>query len=68
MSDEIRGPLRHSDCSGAGITRRRQGRFWQYFHADGTRVTDREEIDRLNAEPGQPAQNLGLAAAGQAVQ
>jgi DNA topoisomerase-1 len=25
------------------------GRYWAYFDADGNRVTDREEIDRLNA-------------------
>ena len=32
-----------------GITRRRRGRYWQYFDAEGKRITDREEIDRLNA-------------------
>lgn len=32
-----------------GITRRRKGRYWQYFDADGKRISDREEIDRLNA-------------------
>jgi DNA topoisomerase-1 len=32
-----------------GITRKRRGRYWQYFDAEGRRVTDREEIDRLNA-------------------
>ena len=32
-----------------GITRKRRGRYWQYFDADGNRITDREEIDRLNA-------------------
>jgi len=32
-----------------GITRRKRGHYWQYFHADGSRVTDRDEIDRLNA-------------------
>ena len=25
------------------------GRYWAYFDADGNRITDREEIDRLNA-------------------
>jgi DNA topoisomerase-1 len=25
------------------------GRYWAYFDADGKRITDREEIDRLNA-------------------
>jgi len=37
------------DLAGPGITRRRRGRYWQYFHADGSRVTDRDEIERLNA-------------------
>lgn len=41
--------LRYVDDSTAGITRRRRGRYWQYFHAKGARVTDRAEIDRLNA-------------------
>ncbi|MFL6858410.1 MAG: DNA topoisomerase IB [Allosphingosinicella sp.] len=30
------------------MTRKRRGRYWQYFHPDGRRVTDRDEIDRLN--------------------
>ncbi|MGZ8361684.1 MAG: DNA topoisomerase IB [Allosphingosinicella sp.] len=49
MSDETTGRLRHSDCSASGITRRRRGRYWQYFDAGGMRITDRDEIDRLNA-------------------
>ena len=32
-----------------GITRRRFGKAWGYFNSDGERITDREEIDRLNA-------------------
>src|SRR3546814_17216571 len=32
-----------------GITRRRCGRYWQYFDAKGARISDRDEIDRLNA-------------------
>ena len=32
-----------------GITRRRRGRYWQYFGPDGKRITDRDEIERLNA-------------------
>ncbi|HEY0445032.1 MAG TPA: DNA topoisomerase IB [Allosphingosinicella sp.] len=32
-----------------GITRKRRGRYWQYFGPDGSRITDRDEIDRLNA-------------------
>ena len=39
----------------AGITRKRKGRYWMYFHADGSRVTDRDEIDRLNAVGMPPA-------------
>jgi DNA topoisomerase-1 len=37
------------DRSIPGITRKRHGRYWMYFHPDGGRITDREEIDRLNA-------------------
>ena len=32
-----------------GITRKRRGRYWQYFDAEGKRIADREEIERLNA-------------------
>ena len=32
-----------------GIKRRRFGRAWGYFGPDGNRITDRDEIDRLNA-------------------
>jgi DNA topoisomerase-1 len=41
--------LRHSSDAEPGITRKRVGRYWAYFDADGKRVTDREEIDRLNS-------------------
>ena len=41
--------LRHSSDTEPGITRRRQGRYWTYFDSEGNRITDREEIDRLNA-------------------
>jgi DNA topoisomerase-1 len=41
--------LSYVDDSRPGISRRRQGRFWQYFDAGGKRITDRDEIDRLNA-------------------
>lgn len=40
--------LNYVDDSRPGITRRRSGRYWQYFDARGKRVTDRDEIDRLN--------------------
>jgi DNA topoisomerase-1 len=32
-----------------GITRHRAGRGWAYIDAHGERITDRDEIDRLNA-------------------
>ena len=32
-----------------GITRKRQGSHWAYFGPDGTRIADRDEIERLNA-------------------
>lgn len=43
------GALCYVDDSQPGITRRRRGRYWQYFDADGKRIADRDEIDRLNA-------------------
>src|SRR5438094_413520 len=41
--------LRHSSDAEPGITRKRIGRYWAYFDVDGRRITDRSEIDRLNA-------------------
>jgi DNA topoisomerase-1 len=41
--------LRHSSDAEPGITRKRIGRSWGYFDAEGKRITDRVEIDRLNA-------------------
>ena len=41
--------LRHSSDSEPGYTRKRHGRYWQYFDESGKRVTDRSEIERLNA-------------------
>ena len=40
--------LRHSNDSEPGYTRKKLAHGWAYFDGD-TRVTDREEIDRLNA-------------------
>jgi DNA topoisomerase-1 len=40
--------LRHSNDSEPGYTRQKKGRAWAYFDGD-ERVTDRDEIDRLNA-------------------
>ena len=41
--------LRHSSDAEPGITRKRIGRYWAYFNSKGKRITDRDEIDRLNA-------------------
>jgi DNA topoisomerase-1 len=41
--------LRFVDDSHPGITRMKKGRAWAYFDPEGTRITDRDEIDRLNA-------------------
>jgi DNA topoisomerase-1 len=49
------GALRYVDDQSPGITRRRHGRYWQYFDARGKRITDRDEIDRLNAVGMPPA-------------
>jgi DNA topoisomerase-1 len=41
--------LRFTDLNSPGITRKRIGRAWGYFDANGKRITERDEIDRLNA-------------------
>ncbi|HEY0630390.1 MAG TPA: DNA topoisomerase IB [Sphingomicrobium sp.] len=41
--------LRHSSDEEPGYTRKRVGRAWAYFDEDGKRITNRQEIDRLNA-------------------
>ena len=41
--------LRFTDLDAPGITRKRIGRACGYFDAKGKRITDRDEIDRLNA-------------------
>ncbi|WP_114952406.1 DNA topoisomerase IB [Sphingosinicella terrae] len=43
------GGLCYVDDASPGITRKRRGRYWQYFGPGGKRITDRDEIDRLNA-------------------
>lgn len=48
-------PIVHADDSSPGISRRALKRGWAYFHPDGARITDREEIDRLNAIAMPPA-------------
>jgi DNA topoisomerase-1 len=40
--------LSYGDDSKPGITRRKLRHGWAYFAPDGTRITDRNEIDRLN--------------------
>ena len=49
MPDRPSPRLRHSSDSEPGYTRQRKGRAWAYFDAKGERITDRDEIDRLNA-------------------
>ncbi|MET0250379.1 MAG: DNA topoisomerase IB [Sphingobium sp.] len=44
-----RNELTHCDDSGPGISRKALKRGWAYHDCDGNRITDREEIDRLNA-------------------
>ena len=44
-----RSMLHYVDDSRPGISRKRSGRFWQYFSGSGERIKDRDEIDRLNA-------------------
>ncbi len=44
----VAAKLNYVDDSQPGISRRRAGRYWQYFDARGKRITDRDEIDRLN--------------------
>lgn len=39
----------YHDDSAPGITRKKMRHGWGYFHTNGTRITDREEIERLNA-------------------
>jgi DNA topoisomerase-1 len=41
--------LRHSSDTEPGITRKRIKSAWGYFDAEGKRITDRDEIDRLNS-------------------
>ncbi|MGE4321792.1 MAG: DNA topoisomerase IB [Sphingobium sp.] len=45
----------HSNDSHPGISRRRLKRGWAYQDAKGVRITDRDEIDRLNAVGMPPA-------------
>ncbi len=47
--------LMHVSAEMPGITRRRSGKGWCYFDPKGKRITDRAEIDRLNAVALPPA-------------
>ena len=47
--------LRYVDDSKPGITRQKKGQSWAYFDAKGARITDRDEIDRLNGVALPPA-------------
>ena len=40
--------LEYVDDSGPGITRKKLAHGWAYYDPDGKRITDRDEIDRLN--------------------
>lgn len=46
---KVMAKLRYCDDSKAGITRRKVRHGWGYWDADGNRITDRDEIERLNA-------------------
>jgi DNA topoisomerase-1 len=45
----VKSLLRHSSDTEPGISRKRMGRYWAYFDADGERIKNRDEIDRLNS-------------------
>lgn len=47
--------LVHVDDGQPGVTRKKSGRGWAYFDCAGKRITDRDEIDRLNAVALPPA-------------
>lgn len=48
MNDQTKR-LRHSSDAEPGYTRRRSGRGWAYSDQQGKQLTDRAEIERLNA-------------------
>jgi DNA topoisomerase-1 len=47
-SAAITPDITYVDDQGPGITRRKVRHGWGYWSADGERITDRDEIDRLN--------------------
>lgn len=40
--------LQYVEDTGAGITRKKVAHGWAYYDPDGARITDRDEIERLN--------------------
>ena len=47
MSNRASGRLKHSDCAGSGIRRRRHGRGFAYQDAEGGRIKDEETLARI---------------------
>ena len=47
--------LRHSSDEEPGYSRKKIGRAWAYYDEDGKRITNRDEIERLNAVALPPA-------------
>jgi DNA topoisomerase-1 len=43
----VRGRLRRSDCSGEGIGRRRRGKGFSYFDAEGSPIDDEDTLVRI---------------------
>jgi DNA topoisomerase-1 len=44
---QARGRLRRSDCSGEGIGRRRRGKGFSYFDAEGSPIDDEDTLARI---------------------
>jgi DNA topoisomerase IB len=40
--------LKRSDCSGAGLTRRRRGKGFEYLDEEGRRISDAEVVERIS--------------------
>ncbi|HZF43081.1 MAG TPA: DNA topoisomerase IB [Sphingomonadaceae bacterium] len=49
VTSALPGSLTFADGSDPGVTRKQVRGKWAYFAPDGTRITDRDEIDRMNA-------------------
>lgn len=48
VSRSMASALEYVDDAGPGITRKKLAHGWAYYAPDGQRITDRDEIDRLN--------------------